>query len=198
MNKVILTVSTILLALTSCDKPNDDFLLEKNQEALQGMYDQYDSVVDYKNELEASLADALDQILSLTIENDSLKGLVSDLQDLNDSFVIALDDAYALNAQLTSDLAVSQADLAESDSLLSDALLLAGALQSELDDAYSEISDLNSEISGLNASLSSSQSINDTLSARIDTLKNRIVEKNKRIVKLRKRIQDLKSNYPVK
>jgi peptidoglycan hydrolase CwlO-like protein len=186
MKKVILTVSTILLVLTSCDKQDDNFLLEKTQESLQGMYNQYDSVMDYKNELELSLADALSQITSLTIENDSLNVLVSELEAMNAAFVIALNDAYTLNAKLTSDLSASQSDLAESDKLLSEALVLAGALQSELEDAYAEISDLN-------LSLSSSQSSNDTLRAKIATLKNRISTKNAKISRLKTRIANLKA-----
>lgn len=186
MKKVILTVSTILLVLTSCDKQDDNFLLEKNQEALQGMYNQYDSVVDYKNELEASLADALSQITDLIIENDSLRSLVSELEAMNEAFVIALDDAYALNAQLSSDLSASQSDLAESDALLSDALLLAGALQSELDDAYAEISDLNDLISQGRILLSDYK-------AQVATLKDRISRKNAKISRLKTRIANLRA-----
>lgn len=186
MKKVILTLSIALFTLASCQKEDDNFLLEKTQESLQGMYGQYDSMVELKNELELSLADAIEQITQLTLENESLREVVSSLEDMNEAFRVALNEAYELNAKLSSDLATSQADLDESNKLLSDALLLAGSLQSELNDAKAEINDLNDLIAQGRIMLSDFQD-------EVAKLKKRIQNKNSRIAKLQQRIANLKS-----
>jgi len=207
MKKVFLTLSIALISLTSCTDNSNDDLLERTQLALEGMYNQYNSLMIVKNDLEVSLEFAMNEIAQLNVENASLKDVVLTLQNLNDSLKVALNDAFDVNKQLSSDLKATQSELAESNALLNESIALSESLQDDLEDAYLTINQLNDiigkqnitidgqnlTITDLRSQIDSLSGVNAALEHRVNKLLDRVISKNQTIANLRARVAKLRA-----
>lgn len=207
MKKVFLTLSIALITLTSCTDNSNDDLLGRTQLALEGMYNQYDSLMTVKNDLQVSLEFAMNEIAQLNVENASLKDVVLTLEGLNESLRTSLNDAFDLNKQLSADLEATQSELVESNALLTESIALSESLQDDLEDAYITINQLNDiigkqnitingqnlTITDLRSQIDSLSGVNSKLEHRVNKLLDRVISKNQTIANLRKRVAKLRA-----
>ena len=207
MKKVLLTLSIALISLTSCTDNSNDDLLGRTQLALEGMYNQYDSLMTVKNDLQVSLEFAMNEIAQLNVENASLKDVVLTLEGLNESLRTSLNDAFDLNKQLSADLEATQSELVESNALLTESIALSESLQDDLEDAYITINQLNDiigkqnitingqnlTITDLRSQIDSLSGVNSKLEHRVNKLLDRVISKNQTNANLRKRVAKLRA-----
>ena len=171
------------------------------------MYNQYDSLMTVKNDLQVSLEFAMNEIAQLNVENASLKDVVLTLEGLNESLRTSLNDAFDLNKQLSADLEATQSELVESNALLTESIALSESLQDDLEDAYITINQLNDiigkqnitingqnlTITDLRSQIDSLSGVNSKLEHRVNKLLDRVISKNQTIANLRKRVAKLRA-----